>query len=305
MKTIVVALGGNALGNSAKEQLQAAKIAAVSIANLIQEGNKIAIVHGNGPQVGIIKNSMDSGDYKMPLPEYVAMSQGYIGYHIIQALTNELKNRKIEKNICGIISQVIVSKNDEAFLEPTKPIGNYYSKIDAEGLSKENGNLYKEDSGRGYRMVVASPSPIDIIEKDSIKKIINSDGVVISCGGGGIPVYIENDEIFGVDAVIDKDFTAAKLAELIDADMLLILTAVDKVKINFNKENERDLDSLTIEEAKKYIKEGQFAKGSMLPKIEAAINFAKIGKNKKAIIASLNKAEESIKGNNGTLIKFE
>ena len=300
MKTIVVALGGNALGNSAKEQYEAAKIAAKSIANLIEAGHRIVIVHGNGPQVGIIKNAMDAGGHNMPLPEYTAMSQGYIGYHLSQTLENELNSRGINKNVATILSQVVVDKNDKAFSEPTKPIGNYYSKEEAEKLAKENGNTYAEDAGRGYRMVVASPKPIDIIEKTAIKTLLDSGFITIATGGGGMPVCVENGGLSGVSAVIDKDFTAAKLAELIEADLFVILTAVDKVKINFNKPDELDLDMLTITQAEKYINDGHFAKGSMLPKVQAAISFAKNGG--KSIIGSLERAEKAINGECGTHI---
>lgn len=302
MSTIVVALGGNALGNNATEQLENAKIAAKSITDLVEAGHNIVIAHGNGPQVGIIKKLMDTSDFGMPLAECTAMSQGYIGYHLTQCLKNELNARKINKEVCTILTQVLVDENDPAFQNPTKPIGNYYSDEEAAKLMAETGKKYVDDSGRGWRLVVPSPIPMDICEKQAIKQLTDSGVITIACGGGGMPVVIRDDNIIGVEAVIDKDFAAAKLAELIGADCLFILTAVDQVKINFNKADEKSLKDITIAQARQYITEGHFAPGSMLPKIEAALAFVESMPNRKVIIGSLQQAREAIKGNSGTVL---
>ena len=302
MSTIVVALGGNALGNNVTEQMENANIAAKSIADLIEQGHNVVIAHGNGPQVGVIKQRMDAGDFIMPMPECTAMSQGYIGYHLTQCLGNELRERRINKQVGAVLTQVVVDKNDPAFNNPTKPIGNYYTEAEAAKLMAETGKKYVEDSGRGWRLVVPSPKPVDICEKQVIKMLVDTGVITIACGGGGMPVISESGRLCGVDAVIDKDFASAKLAELISADVLFILTAVDQVKINFNKPDEKSLLNLTINEANKYISEGHFAPGSMLPKVEAAIAFAASGSGKKAIIGSLEKAGLAIKGESGTAI---
>jgi len=302
MSTIVVALGGNALGNNVTEQIERVKIATKSIADLIEAGHNVVIAHGNGPQVGVIKKQMDAGSFEMPMPECTAMSQGYIGYHLAQCLENELTVRKINKPVSAILTQVLVDKDDPAFNHPTKPIGDYYSEDEARQLSAETGKQYVEDAGRGWRLVVPSPKPIDICEKQVIKQLVESGVITIACGGGGMPV-VKNDGILtGVEAVIDKDFAAAKLAALISADCLFILTAVDRVKINFNQPNEKSLESISIAETKQYISEGHFAPGSMLPKVEAALAFVESGAGKKAIIGSLEQASEAIKGNSGTAI---
>jgi len=302
MATIVVALGGNALGNNVTEQLTNVRIAAKSIVDLIEDGNKVVIAHGNGPQVGVIKQRMDSGDFIMPMPECTAMSQGYIGYHLNQCLENELTARKLDKQVGAVLTQVLVDKNDPAFNNPTKPIGNYYSEADAKKLMEETGKKYVEDAGRGWRMVVPSPKPVDICEKQVIKTLVDNGVITIACGGGGMPVVNENGKLHGVDAVIDKDFAAAKLAALISADCLFILTAVDHAKINFNQPNEKSLTSISIAEAKQYISEGHFAPGSMLPKVQACLSFVESGSGKKAIIGSLELAGEAIKGRSGTTI---
>ena len=240
----------------------------------------------------------------MPFAECGSMSQGYIGYQLQQCIQDELERQKIKKGCATLITQVLVDIKDEAFNNPTKPIGRFYSKEEALEIEKEKGYTFVEDSGRGYRRVVPSPKPIDIIEKNIIRQLIDNDNIVIAVGGGGIPV-VKNDSIKlleGVAAVIDKDRSAALLASEIDADMLLILTAVDKVSINFNKPNQKDLDKLTIDDAIKYINENQFAKGSMLPKIEACIDFVKNDSSKVAIIGSLERASDAIKGLSGTVI---
>lgn len=302
MSKIVVALGGNALGNTVQEQLANAKIAAASITDLVAAGHEVIIAHGNGPQVGAIKVALDTGGFVVPMPECTSMSQGYIGYHLQQSLGNELKQRNIQKEIATVLTQVVVDKNDPAFANPTKPIGAYCDEETAKQLMKETGNLYAEDAGRGWRWMVPSPKPIDIVEKATVKRLSEDGCMVIACGGGGMPVVADANGLSGIDAVIDKDFAAAKMAELINADLLFILTAVDRVKINFNKPNEESLPQLTVAEAKKYIEEKHFAPGSMLPKVEAAIMFVESGASKKALIGSLDQAAQTIAGENGTLI---
>ena len=305
MSKILIALGGNALGKTPSEQLELVKSVSSIIVSLVEMGNEIVITHGNGPQVGMINLAFDNNNslgFSMPFAECNAMSEGYIGYHLQQSITNELKKRFINKNCVSVITQVIVDKNDNAFLEPTKPIGNFYTKEESERLSLENNYIYKEDAGRGYRRVVASPEPIDIVEKESINSLINAGNIVIAVGGGGIPVVNDNGILTGVDAVIDKDLSSSLLARLIDFDMLLILTNVEKVCLNYNKDNEIGLDTLSVDDALKYIDDGEFAKGSMLPKIKACISFVK-ETNKQAIITSLLSAKDALKGKTGTLIK--
>ena len=309
MSKIVIALGGNALGKEPKEQLDLLKGVAKIIVNLVKEGNSIVLTHGNGPQVGQILLAMDysangeAGTPSMPFAECGSMSQGYIGYHLQQCLQEELNKQGIEKDCATIVTQVLVDLNDKAFENPTKPIGMFYSKEEAEAIEKEKGYTFVEDSGRGYRRVVPSPKPIDIIEKGIISKLVDDDNLVIAVGGGGIPVVRGENGLEGVAAVIDKDRSAALLAREINADMLLILTAVDKVFINYNTPDQMALDELTIEEANSYIESGHFAKGSMLPKVEACMEFVKGNAGKKAIIGSLEKASEAINGTSGTVIK--
>ena len=311
MSKIVIALGGNALGKNPTEQLLLLKNVAKIIVNLVKEGNKIVLTHGNGPQVGQILLAMEyssNGEAKtpsMPFAECGSMSQGYIGYQLQQCLQDELERQGIVKDCATLITQVLVDSTDSAFNNPTKPIGMFYSKEEAMKIQQDKGYIFVEDAGRGYRRVVPSPKPKDIIEKNVIKLLVNNNNIVIAAGGGGIPV-IKTDKIElleGVEAVIDKDKTAALLANLIDADMLLILTAVDKVCLNYNTDKQVELDTINIVEAKKYIDENQFAKGSMLPKIEACISFVENSDNKKAIISSLDKASDAINGKNGTIIK--
>lgn len=305
MSKILIALGGNALGKNPSEQLELVKRVSSIIVSLVEMGNEIVITHGNGPQVGMINLAFDNNNslgFSMPFAECNAMSEGYIGYHLQQSITNELKKRSINKNCVSVITQVIVDKNDNAFLEPTKPIGNFYTKEESERLSLENNYIYKEDAGRGYRRVVASPEPIDIVEKESINSLINAGNIVIAVGGGGIPVINDNGILTGVDAVIDKDLSSSLLARLIDFDMLLILTNVEKVCLNYNKDNEIGLDTLSVDDALRYIDDKEFAKGSMLPKIKACISFVK-QTNKQAIITSLLSAKDALEGKTGTLIK--
>ena len=310
-KRIVIALGGNALGNNPEEQLELVKNTAKAIVDLIKEGHEIMIGHGNGPQVGMINLAMEYASQEgantptMPFPECGAMSQGYIGYHLQQAIGNELKRENIDKCCVTVITQVVVDEHDPAFKNPTKPIGSFYTKEDAEKIEKEKGYTFVEDSGRGYRRVVASPKPVEIVESNVIEKIVATGNIVITVGGGGIPVIkTNNGELKGVPAVIDKDSSSAKLAQDLAADMLIILTAVEKVAINFNKPDQKDLSSMTLKECEKYISEGHFAKGSMLPKVEAYKNFVEESpKNAVAIITSLEKAAEAIRGETGTTIR--
>lgn len=304
---IVIALGGNALGSTPEEQLKIVEDTAKSIVNIIKDGHNVVITHGNGPQVGMINlaseySSKNGITPSFPFAECNAMSEGYIGYHLSQAITNELKKENIDKKCVTVITEVLVDKDDFAFLNPTKPIGAFYTKDESITLSKENNYIYKEDSGRGYRRVVPSPEPIDIVEKDVIKNLIDSGNIVIACGGGGIPVIKENDKYKGIDAVIDKDKTSSLLASFIDADALLILTTVDKVCLNYGKENEIKLSNLTISDIDKYIKDNEFAKGSMLPKIEACKNFT-LSTGNISIITSLLSATDALKGESGTIIK--
>ncbi len=307
MSKIVVALGGNALGNTVEEQLEKTKIAAKAVADLIVDGNEVILVHGNGPQVGQIRLAFEKG-YKeniapfMPFAECIALSQGYIGYHLQQSIDKELVSRGIKKPVVTILTQVVVDKNDSAFNNPTKPVGGYYTEEEAKKLMENSEDKYVEDAGRGYRRVVPSPKPVDIYEKDVLKTLVDSKALVIACGGGGIPVYYDGTDYKGVDAVIDKDFAAAKLADLLDCDALFVLTAVDRVCIDYNKPTQKEIAEMNMADCDKYIDEGQFAPGSMLPKVQAAMNFVKGGTNRRAIIGSLEKAKESIKGESGTAI---
>lgn len=310
---IVLALGGNALQKDSKDksaegQLQACRQTAVSVADLIEDGHEVSIVHGNGPQVGQILASIelahqvDNGNPLFPFDVVDAFSEGYIGYHLQNTIREELLKRGIKKSVDTITTQVIVDKNDPGFKNPTKPIGSFYSKEEAEKLEKDKGYTMKEDAGRGYRRVVASPKPVDIVEKEAIKTMVDNGFVVIACGGGGIPVVEDGNSLIGVPAVIDKDFAAEKLAEILDADALLILTAVDRVCINFNKPNQEALKEINLEKVDRYIEEGQFAPGSMLPKVEACKKFVLSGDDKMAIIASLSNAKAALRGESGTKI---
>lgn len=307
MKKIVIALGGNALGNDPESQKEAVRHTSKSIVDLIQEGNQVIISHGNGPQVGMINLAMDAASKsevstpEMPFPECGAMSQGYIGYHLQNAIQNELNKRNLNMAVATIVTQVVVDKEDPAFNNPTKPVGSFYSKEEADKMIAK-GFSFKEDAGRGYRRVVPSPKPVDIVEIESIKSLIAAGQVVIAAGGGGIPVIQGDNGLEGVPAVIDKDFSTAKLAELVDADSLIILTAVEKVAIRFGKPNQLWLSDLTIEEAERYINDKEFAEGSMLPKVRAAISFASSKKGRKTLITSLEKAADGLLGKTGTII---
>ncbi len=308
MARMVIALGGNALGNNPAEQQEAVKSTASSIVDLLENGHQITLAHGNGPQVGMINLAFEvsaaspEGTPEMPFPECGAMSQGYIGYHLQNAIREEMKSRDIDKNAATVITQVVVDEDDPAFENPSKPIGAFYTEEEAEELRTSKGYNMVEDSGRGYRRVVPSPIPVDIAEKDIISDLVSNGEVVIACGGGGIPVVRNGSGLKGVPAVIDKDYASEKLAELLDADYLVILTAVEQVAINFGTPEQKNLDRMDLETAEKYCEEGHFAPGSMLPKVRAAMKFAKSGKGRKALITSLEKASAGLKGETGTLI---
>ena len=308
MSKIVIALGGNALGNTPYEQLSLVTETAKPIVDLIAEGNQVIIAHGNGPQVGMINLGMataaKAGAIKsdMPFPECGAMSQGYIGFHLQNAIGNELAARGMVKDVATVVTQVLVDEADPAFQKPTKPVGAFYDKETAERIAAEKGFTMVEDAGRGYRRVVPSPKPVDVIETNTVRALVDSGTVVITVGGGGIPVVRKEGKLVGTAAVIDKDFASAKLAELLDADILVILTAVEQVAINFGKPNQENLAELTPEQAQQYIAEGHFAPGSMLPKVEAAVSFAKSKPGRKALITLLEKAKQGIAGETGTVI---
>lgn len=309
-KRIVIALGGNALGENLAEQMNAVKTTSKAIADLIEEGHEVVVCHGNGPQVGMLNlafstaHKVDPNIPELPMSVCVGMSQAYIGYDLQNALREELNSRKIQKSVASIVTQVVVDKNDKAFENPTKPIGAFYTKEEAEKMMA-NGDKLVEDAGRGYRRVVASPKPVDIVEKDIVKIMLEAGQVPITGGGGGIAVSEINGHLTGQAAVIDKDFASAKLAEILDADYFIILTAVEKVAINYGKPNEKWLDTLGLAEAKQYIEEGHFAPGSMLPKVEAAIAFASSKPGRTSLITMLEKAKDGIAGKTGTKIIIE
>ncbi|UXV42283.1 carbamate kinase [Staphylococcus simulans] len=308
MAKIVVALGGNALGNSPQEQLKLVENTSKSLVALIQKGHEVVISHGNGPQVGSINLGLnfaaehDQGP-AFPFPECGAMSQAYIGYQLQQSLQNELQNLDIKKPVVTLVTQTVVSKEDPAFENPTKPIGKFYDKDLADTIAKERKYTFVEDSGRGYRRVVPSPQPIEIVELPSIEDLINNGSLVIAGGGGGIPVVKDDrGDLHGVDAVIDKDKSSAILAAHIKSDKLIILTAVDYIFINFGKENEEKLTKVTTADMEKYIEEGQFAKGSMLPKVEASLQFIEKNPEGEVLITSLENLDAALEGKVGTVI---
>ena len=310
-KRIVMALGHNALGTNLPEQKEAAAKTSKMIADFIQDGWQVAVVHSNAPQVGMIHTAMnelcsnheDEGYTPAPMSVCSAMSQGYIGYDLQNALKEELLNRGLQQGVATVLTQVVVDGNDPAFQHPTKPIGAFMSKEEAEKMAREKGWHIAEDAGRGWRQVVASPKPLAVVELTTIRALAEADNVVIACGGGGIPVIAtDHHHLKGAAAVIDKDLASELLAEHLDADMLIILTAVEKVAVNFNKPNQKWLDTLTPEEARTYIGEGQFAPGSMLPKVEAAVKFAESKPGRTALITLLEKARDGIDGKTGTRI---
>ena len=306
---IVVALGGNALGNTPEEQLELVCHTAKTIVDLSEAGYEVIVGHGNGPQVGMINLAMEFSSTKggntpyMPFPECGAMSQGYIGYHLQQAIQRELKARNLQKECASVITQVVVDANDPGFKNPTKPVGSFYSKEEADKIAKEKGFIFVEDSGRGYRRVVPSPIPKRIVELKVVEQLVKNGDIVITVGGGGIPVVETADGLQGVAAVIDKDRSSALLAQDIGADKLIILTAVDRVCINFNKPDQKELPTMTLSEAEKYIGEKQFAPGSMLPKVQSCMEFVKNNTHGgQALITSLQKAAQALKGETGTVI---
>ena len=311
MKKLVIALGGNALQEAGKPATAQAQLEVVEktseyIADIVERGYEVIVAHGNGPQVGriVIQNEVASASTPaMPFDVCGAMSQGMIGYHIQQGLSKVLRHRGINKNVVTIVTQVVVDKDDPKFKAPSKPIGPFYTEEEAKAIAAEKGYIMKEDAGRGWRRVVASPLPVEIVELDAVKTLNDAGFVVVTVGGGGIPVVRnEAGDLEGVAAVIDKDLASEKLARDMDADALVILTAVEKVSINFKKPDQKDLDRMSAAEAKQYIKEGHFAPGSMLPKIEAALNFVESKPGRIAIITSLDKAVDAIEGRAGTTI---
>lgn len=310
MSRIVVALGGNALGNTPAEQQKQIDEATPMLIGLISQGHEIIISHGNGPQVGMIQKALNLAaetDPKMArfeLPECTAMSQGYIGFHLQKGILKELRKQGMPWHVATVVTQVEVSLDDPAFKNPTKPIGNFYTEEEAKAMMAEKpGLVMKEDAGRGYRQMVASPKPVGLVEKDSIINLLDDEFIVIASGGGGIPVYKNAEGDYeSVPAVIDKDFASAKLADLVDADYFFILTAVDRVAIHFGKPDQKELKEMTIAEAKAYAEEGHFAPGSMLPKVEAGIEFAASKPGRRAVICSLEKAPLAMTGESGTTI---
>jgi len=306
MSRYVISLGGNALGNTPQEQKELLVKVSKAIYPLIAEGHDIVIVHGNGPQVRMINLAFSSSQSTpmMPFAECGAMSQGYIGFHIQNAFYNIMKEHKIDRKITTIVSQVLVDADDDAFNHPSKPIGKFYSESEALKIKEDFGYTMIEDSGRGYRRVVPSPKPIDIIEKDSILALLAQKQIVIAAGGGGIPVIEKEGMLEGIDAVIDKDYASAKMAEIINADALIILTAVDYVYLNFNQENQKTLKAVTLEELNGYLSDNHFKAGSMLPKINACMAFTQ-ATQKPSVIASLELASLALKGQTGTIISFK
>ncbi|WP_140396441.1 carbamate kinase, partial [Gordonibacter sp. An230] len=307
-KTVVIALGGNALGNTPQEQLELVKNTAAHIVDMIEDGTNVVVSHGNGPQVGMINNAFahaSAGDGKtpeMPFPEAGAMSQGYIGYQLSQAILNELKARGILRSTANVITQTVVDPDDPAFRNPTKPVGAFLTEEEARAKAAETGWTYKEDAGRGWRQVVASPKPVRIVELDAVRDLVNDGYVVISTGGGGVPVFEAGGQYEGVPAVIDKDRSSALLARKLKADMLVILTAVEKVCVNFGGPDQRAIDQMSVAEAEEYIAQGQFAPGSMLPKVEACIDYVEQYPAGRALITSLECAAAGLRGETGTVI---
>ncbi|MDE8703508.1 carbamate kinase [Adlercreutzia equolifaciens] len=307
-KSVVIALGGNALGNNAEEQLELVQNTATHIVEMIAEGTNVIVSHGNGPQVGMINNAFDIAAANsdkvpvMPFPECGAMSQGYIGYHLSQAILNELRRRGIRRSTAAVVTETLVDANDPAFQDPTKPVGAFLTEEEAKKRAEETGCVFKEDAGRGWRMVVASPKPVRLVEFDAVQDLMNAGYVVVAGGGGGVPVIEKDGAYVGVPAVIDKDRSSAKMASDYKADMLVILTAVEKVAINFGKPDQENISHMTIAEAREYIKQGQFAPGSMLPKVEACIEYLEAYPAGKALITSLECAAAGLRGETGTVI---
>ncbi|RDB65953.1 carbamate kinase [Eggerthella sinensis] len=307
-KSVVIALGGNALGNTPQEQLALVKNTAKHIVDMVGEGTNVVVSHGNGPQVGMINNAFayasahDGKTPEMPFPEAGAMSQGYIGYQLSQAILNDMKARGIMRSTANIITQTVVDPADPAFQNPTKPVGAFLTEEEAKAKAEETGWTFKEDAGRGWRQVVASPKPVRIVEFDAVKDLMDDGYIVVSTGGGGVPVFEEDGQYAGVPAVIDKDRSSAKLAADFQADMLVILTAVERVCVNFGKPDQAEISAMTVAEAREYIAQGQFAPGSMLPKVEACIEYVEAYPQGKALITSLECAAAGLEGKTGTVI---
>lgn len=307
-KSVVIALGGNALGNTPQEQLELVKNTAHHIVDMVAEGTNVIVSHGNGPQVGMINNAFayaaahDGKTPEMPFPEAGAMSQGYIGYQLSQAILNDMRTRGIMRSTANVITQTVVDPADPAFENPTKPVGSFLTEEEAKAKAEATGWTFKEDAGRGWRQVVASPKPQRIVEFDAVKDLVDAGYIVVSAGGGGVPVFETENGYEGVPAVIDKDRSSAKLAADFGADMLVILTAVEKVCINFNKPNQETISTMSVAQAQEYIAQGQFAPGSMLPKVEACIEFVQAHPQGKALITSLECAAAGLKGETGTVI---
>ncbi|MGM9662615.1 MAG: carbamate kinase [Oscillospiraceae bacterium] len=305
---VVVALGGNALGKSPEEQLALVRSTAKPIVDLVEKGYDIVIGHGNGPQVGMINLAMEfsankgGGTPYMPFPECGAMTQGYIGYHLQQAIQSELRARHIAKPCVTVVTQVVVDENDPGFRHPTKPVGSFYTKEEADRITEEKGFIFAEDAGRGYRRVVPSPIPKRIVELEAVERLVESGAIVITVGGGGIPVVETAEGLRGVAAVIDKDHASALLAKGLQADRLIVLTAVDRVCVNFHKPDQRELAVMTLAEAERYIGENQFAPGSMLPKVESCMDFVRETEGGTALITSLARAADALEGKTGTLL---
>jgi len=308
--TVVVAIGGNAVNRpgekpTAENMLKNISTTAEYLVDLLED-YRVVITHGNGPQVGNILVQQDAAKHLIPpfpLDVNDAQTQGSLGYMIAQAIENELKEKGVSKGVVAVVTQIVVDKHDKAFEHPTKPVGPFYSQEKARILSEEKGWVIKEDAGRGWRRVVPSPKPLDIVEKEAIKSLVENDMIVIAAGGGGIPVIVENGFLKGVEAVIDKDRASALLAKEIDADLLVILTGVEKVCLNFGKPNQQELDELTLSEAEKYLSQGHFPAGSMGPKIESAIDFVR-STHKECIITDMTKLHDALNGLTGTRIKM-
>ena len=307
-KTAVIALGGNALGNTPQEQLELVQNTAKHIVDMIQDGTNVVVSHGNGPQVGMINNAFayaaanDDKTPDMPFPEAGAMSQGYIGYQLSQAILNDLKSRDILRSTACIVTQTVVDEDDPAFQNPTKPVGAFMDEETAKAKAEAMGITVKEDAGRGWRQVVASPIPKRIVEFDAVRDLVEDGYVVVSTGGGGVPVFETGDGYVGTPAVIDKDRSSALMAAELGADMLIILTAVEKVCINFNTPEQEQISEMTVSQAREYIAQGQFAPGSMLPKVEACIEYVEAYPEGKALITSLECAAAGLRGETGTVI---
>ncbi len=306
-KRLVIALGGNALGKTLPEQMAAVKLTAKAIADLVEEGHEIILSHGNGPQVGMLQIAM--GEYAAkyreppaPLSVCVAMSQGYIGYDLQNALREELIDRGIHKAVSTVLTQVRVDPDDPAFLKPTKPIGPFMTREEADDKVQEKGWTVMEDAGRGYRRVVASPKPVEIVEIETVHALLSAGQIVVAAGGGGIPVVAHGHHLSGIGAVIDKDLASALMADVLDADTLIILTAVEKVALRYGKPDQQWLTDLPWRDAKRYLEEGQFADGSMKPKVQAAINFVSAKAGRTALITELQKARDGVHGETGTII---